>query len=89
MNLSTQSLAPTARATRTLLVSHDDGCFYVVSTIAVTSGAVETLVFPARVSGETIECTDVAGGRGVSHEDAIARMRALSAADVAARLDIY
>ncbi len=88
MNLSIEWTKATVTGTRTLLFAADDRCYYVASTVTNPDGDVESLVFPARATGEVIEHTDVAGGcRGVSHEEAIDALRAMSAADVAKRLE--
>ncbi len=88
MNLSTQWTKTTALRTSTLLFAADDGCYYLASTVRNPDGEVESLVFPARSTGEVIEHTDVAGScRGVSHEEAIDALRATTAADVAKRLE--
>lgn len=48
-----------------------DGYYFIVSgTIAFTGW--ECLVFPANKNGEVTSWGDVAGGRGFSHEDALA-----------------
>jgi hypothetical protein len=83
MNLSIQWTKTTARRTSTLLFAADDGCYYLASTVRNPDGDVESLVFPARETGDVIEHTDLAGGcQGVSHEEAIEAFRAMSAANV-------
>jgi hypothetical protein len=88
MNLSIEWTKTTSARTRTLLLAADDGCYYLASTVRNLDGDVESLVFPARETGDVIEHTDLAGGcRGVSHEEAIEAFRAMSAADVVRLLE--
>lgn len=55
---------------RACLVRRGDDFFVVSSTVAMFSGF-ETLVFPANDAGEVTHWSEVAGGRGVSREEAI------------------
>jgi hypothetical protein len=55
------------------LVRRGDEHFVVSSVVAPYTGA-ETLVFPADADGEVADWIDVAGGRGVSREEAIAEL---------------
>lgn len=89
MRITVRDSKRVANGIRTLLLCHDDGCHYVISTVTNPDGALETAVFPAKSCGELIECTDILGGVRISHADAIARMQTLSAAQVAAMLDSY
>ena len=45
--------------------------FYVVSSVHAMFSGFETLVFPADKDGEVTNWIDVAGGRGMSREEAI------------------
>ncbi len=57
------------------LVRRGEEYFAVSSTVAAYTGF-ETLVFPADKNGEVTSWGDVAGGRGVSREEAIAELAA-------------
>lgn len=70
----------TAEIVKELTGYHGDAClvkwkdtYYAVSSVvAFDTGAFETLVFEADENGEVISWMDVAGGRGMSREEAIA-----------------
>jgi hypothetical protein len=57
------------------LVRRGDEYFVVSSVVALMSGP-ETLVFPADAEGSITDWGEVAGGRGVSREEAIAELEA-------------
>jgi len=57
------------------LVEHN-GEYFVVSSVIVPGGVLETLVFPADSDGNVISWLEVAGGRGMSREEAIADLEA-------------
>lgn len=52
------------------LVEHN-GAFYVVSSANAMFTGPETLVFPADAAGRVTDWGEVAGGRGMSRDDAI------------------
>ena len=58
-----------------VLVQRNDE-YFVVSSIAFAfdTGGPETLVFPADETGEITDWGEVAGGRGMSREEAIAQL---------------
>jgi hypothetical protein len=87
MNFQIEWTKKSADSIRSLLYSRDDRCYYVVSTRRNFDGDFETLVFPAHSTGKVIEHTEVAGGRDVSHDQAIDAMRAITAEGVCKRLD--
>jgi hypothetical protein len=60
---------------RKTLVRRDDEYFVVSSATAILTGF-ETLVFPADGEGTVTDWGEVAGGRGISHETAIAQLEA-------------
>lgn len=45
--------------------------YFIVSSVTAPITGFETLVFPARADGSVISYGDVAGGRGMSREEAI------------------
>ncbi len=57
------------------LVEHE-GQHYVVSSVDAMYTGPETLVFEADESGNVTSWTDIAGGRGMSREEAIADLEA-------------
>lgn len=59
------------------------GEFYIVSSVdsAFDTGRPETLVFPATADGEVASWMDVAGGQGMSRDEAIADLEAKLAED--------
>jgi hypothetical protein len=59
------------------------GQHYIVSGVSAMFSRWEVLVFPADEKGEVTSWTEVAGGRGISHEDAIADLEMALAGDEA------
>ena len=60
---------------QTLVLDMDTGAYYLVSTASVMLTGLETLVFPAKSNGEVTSWGEVAGGRGMSREEAIADLQ--------------
>ena len=58
-----------------------DGKHYVVSSVDAPFTGPETLVFAADYKGEPLNYMDIAGGRGVTREEAIAELAELSNED--------
>ena len=56
------------------LVRRGRSKFFVVSSTVAPFSGFETLVFPADAKGHVISWGEVAGGRGVSREEAIAEL---------------
>ena len=63
---------PATKAGAQQVLVQKDGRYYVVSSVLPIFSGFETLVFPAREDGEVANWSDVAGGRGMSREEAIA-----------------
>lgn len=51
--------------------------YFVVSSVNAPFSGFETLVFPANADGKVTDWGEVAGGRGMSREQAIAELEAL------------
>jgi hypothetical protein len=52
--------------------------FFVISSVNALYTGPETLVFAADADGEVVDYGEVAGGRGVSRDEAIAELAAMS-----------
>jgi hypothetical protein len=60
-----------------VLVRRRNGDYAIVSSVVAPFSGFETLVFPADEHGEVTSWGEIAGGRGVSREDAIAELEAM------------
>ena len=55
-------------------VKRDDGKYFIVSGVIAMFSGWEVLVFPSNEKGEVISWGEVAGGRGITHENAIKQL---------------
>jgi hypothetical protein len=65
-------------ATKQTLVKRGDE-YFVVSSANIPFSGFETLVFPADAEGEITDWIEVAGGRGMSHQEAITELGGMEA----------
>ena len=69
------------------IVVKKGGLHFCVSSVNATFTGFETLVFPCDADGEVTDWSEIAGGRGVSREEAIEELEQTSTEDLKARMD--
>jgi hypothetical protein len=71
-----RELNPSPTGAKQVLVRGPEG-YFVVSSVVAMFGGFETLVFPADEKGEVTDWGEIAGGRGMSRDEAIADLEAV------------